>query len=154
MSKFLRTPMLSDLTAIADDMREADRQECRAAAGMSPGLALFLSTQYAEECHTMVAPDGEPVGLCGLTAGQSPEDKQVWMLGTNGLLKHKHTFLTESRKWFEDRARRFILWNYVDSRNAVHIRWLKWLGVQFIGSKTSPFTGTELLLFTKVTPCA
>jgi hypothetical protein len=153
MSKFLRPVRLSDITHVERHMRKADVAECRA-HGLEPGLALLLSAQYSEQNHTIVAPDGEPLGICGLTPGNAPGDKMVWMLGTDGLMKHKRTFLQESRVWIEEQAKRFVLWNYVDSRNTVHVRWLKWVGAQFIGSKTSPYTGSELLLFTKVSLCA
>ena len=78
----------------------------------------------------------------------------IWLLATDGLLPHSRLFLEESREWVESRARRFVLWNYVDARNAAHIRWLKWLGAEFHDTKTSPYTGTKLIHFTKVSPCA
>lgn len=154
MSQFLRPVRASDLTAVTKNMRHADRQECRAAAGMSPELALFLSVETSSEAYTLVSPDGEPVGVCGLSPGNTERDRLVWMLATDGLLQHSRLFLRESRVWVDSHARRYVLWNYVDARNTVHIRWLKWLGATFHGAKTSPYTGTPLLHFTKVNKCA
>lgn len=135
-------------------MRYADRQECRAAVGMSPELALLFSVQSSTEAYTLVSPGGDPVGICGLSAGHGEGDRMIWLLATDGLLSHSRLFLEESREWVEEHARRYLLWNYVDARNAVHIRWLKWLGAEFHGTKTSPHTGTNLIHFTKVSPCA
>lgn len=154
MSKFLRPVRDEDLAWVSRNMRDADAQECKAAAGMAPELALLLSTKVATECHTMVSPSGEAVGICGLGPGLTDNDRQVWMLCTNDLLKHKRLFLEESRAWIEEKSKRYLLWNHVDARNTVHVRWLKWLGANFHGSHTSPYTGTPLLHFTKVTLCA
>lgn len=154
MSQFLRPVRTADLTAVAATMRDADRQECRAAAGMSGELALLASVHGSTEAYTMVAPSGEPVGICGLALGFGLGDRMVWMLGTDSLAAHRRIFLEESRAWVDDRANRYLLWNYVDARNTLHVRWLKWLGATFHGAKTSPYTGTPLLHFTKVTLCA
>jgi hypothetical protein len=154
MSKFLRDVTSADIDYVAAHMRQADENECKAVAGMHKKLALLLSCEIAEEKHTLVSPKGEPVGICGLAPGAGPDDKQVWMLGTTSLPRYKTLFLRESRVWFEEKASRYLLWNVVDARNTLHVKWLKWLGCNFHGQTESPYTRTPLLHFTKVTLCA
>ena len=134
-------------------MREADRHECLAAAGMPGELALLLSVEISEETYTMVNPSGTPVGICGIAEGHTPYDKQVWMLATDELLRYRRLFLKESLKWIDGLTDRYTLWNYVDERNTLHIEWLEWIGCEFHGSRTSPYTGTQQRFFTKVKPC-
>lgn len=97
----------------------------------------------------MVNPAGTPVGICGIAAGHSPDDKQVWMLATDELLEHRTLFLRESRRWIDSYADRYALWNWVDVRNIEHIHWLQWLGCAFPAKRISDYTGTPLLLFVK-----
>jgi hypothetical protein len=150
MGEFLRPVRDDDLRHVATNMRSADRRECYASAGMHPELALLFALSVSEETHTLVNPAGTAVGICGIAAGHTPVDKQVWMLATDDLLRHRRLFHRESKLWFNQLTTKYTLWNFVDERNVVHIRWLKSLGCVFHGSKTSPYTGTQLLFFAKV----
>lgn len=146
---------MADLAYVAENIRQADRDECFAAAGVGPEAALTMSALGAKECLAMLTPDNEVAGICGISPGITPGDRTVWMLGTPLIEQHARLFLRESRTWFDAKCSKHRLWNYVDERNTKHVRWLRWLGVTFLGHKTSPFTGTKLLYFTKdETQCA
>lgn len=129
-------------------MRVADVNECFAAAGMPGELALLLSVECSEETYTMVNPAGTPVGICGIAAGHTPGDKQVWMLATDELFRHRKLFLRESRRWIHSYLKRYRLWNWVDARNTEHIAWLNWLGAKFEAKRISNYSHTPLVLFT------
>lgn len=147
MSKFLRPTEERDIPFVATRLRGADVAECYAAAGMPGELALTLSVRVSEEAFTLVSPDGTPVGICGIAAGHTPADKQVWMLATDDLLKHRRLFLRESRQWIDSYTKRVILWNWVDARNVDHIHWLQRLGAEFSSTRISNYTRTPLILF-------
>ena len=45
----------------------------------------------------------------------------------------QYSFLRENEKVIDFLNTKYkILWNYVDCRNQLHIKWLKWCGFQFI----------------------
>ena len=57
----------------------------------------------------------------------------VWALGSDDLLKVKVGFLRLSKTYLNTLHEDFpFLFNYVDARNKVHIRWIKWLGFKII----------------------
>jgi len=121
------------LEPIAANMRAADAQEVWAASRESPLAALEDSYQKSSFAYTGLV-GGEPVGMFGvgdvnILAGVGAP----WLLGTDGMMKiPKRLFLERSRLMVEGwRARYRLLSNYVDGRNTVSIRWLKWLGFEF-----------------------
>ena len=45
-------------------------------------------------------------------------------------------FLKHCREKVSDMEKRYsMLFNYIDSRNDLHLRWLKWLGFEIINEK-------------------
>jgi len=68
---------------------------------------------------------GEPVGIC-------------WLLGSNDLvnpLSNRTRFIRESEKWLNTLHEHYpTLWNLIDSRNSVHLRWVRWLGFDISNS--------------------
>jgi len=69
--------------------------------------------------------------------GVVPEGKfgTVWLLGTDEIFTHaSRDFLRLSKEWLSEVSAPFeSVGNLVDARNTVHIRWLEWLGFEFIG---------------------
>lgn len=152
MSKYLRPATEADIRTVAENLRDADRDECRAAAGAPAELALWFSVKSSEQSYTLVTPEGEAAGICGLAPGQGADDRMVWMLGTPLIETHARLFIRESRKWLDSLP--YLLWNRVDARNAKHIKWLRSLGAEFHDTIKSPHTGTDLIFFTRKPPCA
>jgi hypothetical protein len=57
----------------------------------------------------------------------------VWLVGTDDLITHSTTFLRHSRQWLATMHEHYrLLYNVIDARNEVHLRWLEWLGFEFI----------------------
>jgi hypothetical protein len=57
----------------------------------------------------------------------------VWLVGTDDLIAHSTTFLRHSRQWLATMHEHYrLLYNVIDARNEVHLRWLEWLGFEFI----------------------
>jgi hypothetical protein len=76
---------------------------------------------------------------CSQSAIQNDQVKigNVWLLGSPGIQDIRYTFLKQCRHWTSVLHKDYdILWNWADSRNTVHVKWLKWLGFRII--QTSP----------------
>jgi hypothetical protein len=116
---------------IASNMAKADRRECEA-AGLGPFRALRGSLERAVVAWTGMV-DDEPVCMFGV----SPVDilggvGSPWLLGTDKVRKYAVTFLRLNKGYIARMLEIFTrLENYVDDRNEVSIRWLKWLGFTF-----------------------
>jgi hypothetical protein len=57
----------------------------------------------------------------------------VWMLGTDGILKNSFGIARATRRYFDTlNDAYFVLWNYIDARNVVSLRWLRWGGFKLL----------------------
>jgi hypothetical protein len=57
----------------------------------------------------------------------------IWLLASDDIHRIRFSFLRESRKVIDFLNQKYPkLWNYVDSRNQLHLRWLKWCGFIFL----------------------
>ena len=89
--------------------------------GVQPTIDIPLGSLRGFCVHFTV-PDGRIAGLAGIE-----DDGRVWMLCTPAILDFPLTFAREAKRFIESRTER-VLWNYVDKRNTVHIKLLKFLG--------------------------
>jgi hypothetical protein len=110
-------------------MRQADRDEIRAASGRSPGAALAFSLRKSSLAYTALI-NGRPEVMFGV--GDINVLARVgapWLLGTEAVRTHYVAFLRASLEWREQLLGRYrVLMNAVDDRNGVSKRWLTWLG--------------------------
>jgi hypothetical protein len=135
---------------VAEEMRECDRQEIRAASGSSPGVALLQSMQASAWKFAAVDEDGLAFAIFGLSESL-PGIGSPWMLATDRFHQHERWALRATRGIVEDMQRRYpLLLNYVDARNARSIRWLKWAGFQIHPAMPFGVEGRPFHLFTKV----
>lgn len=137
-----------DIDHLAPRLRKEDLDEIRAASGLSPREALMLGFAESEECHCIHDTDtGEPVAVFGVVPmAENPSIGIVWMLGSDDLKMHSMCFLRRSAEWVQRLHSRYpLLCNVIDARNEVHVRWLQWLGFQFI--RDIPDYGPEQRLF-------
>jgi hypothetical protein len=130
---YVRAYEPEDADELAPHLREADRREMQAAFGVTLQQSIRLVPDNEILC-TICTDDDKVVGLfgavptCDLSAA-------VWLVGSDALTQPplRRQFLVEG-KTFLDALHRYrpLLWNYVDERNHLHIRWLKWMGFTFI----------------------
>ena len=110
-------------------MRQGDVDEVWAAARQSPASALCASVAASRLCWTFAAGD-EPVSIFGYVPPPSLLGCGApWMLATERLADFPVPVLRASRKYIPlilDECP--ALENWVDARNEVSIRWLKWCG--------------------------
>jgi hypothetical protein len=135
---------------VAANLREADREEVMASTGWSPERALAESLSSSSNAWTGLADDA-PVCIFGV-AGETLLSRTgfPWMLGTDGVATYQRQFLRRNRPLVQIMLSMFpYLVNYVDQRNTVAIRWLKWLGFKMgepepYGVQGLPFLRFEL----------
>ena len=127
-----RLTTFEDIKYLAPRLRQTDKEEILAGIGKTPYHALLIGYLECAIVFTIVNPKNEPVGIFGVTdCGDGTG--AIWLLATDGLAKIQIAFLKECRKVVNVLNKKYkILWNFVDCRNQLHIKWLKWCGFQFI----------------------
>lgn len=132
---------------VAEHMRQADRDEIKAAYGHDPFHALMASTSLSDMLWTGFNKN-EPICIFGVGTQSFMEGTgSPWMLGTDGILACKYAFVYKSALFVDSMLARYRkLSNYVDARNHVSIRWLCWLGFKI--EEPVPY-GLEQLPFHK-----
>jgi hypothetical protein len=117
-----------DAEYLKHKLRSADVQEILANSGQEPYQALLKGYVQSEICFTIVDKEDIPVGMFGVS-----KEGAIWLLASDDIHKIRFSFLRESRQVVEFLNKKYpILWNYVDCRNELHIRWLKWCGFKFL----------------------
>ena len=127
----VRPSIESDCEYLAHNLRRADHNEVKAALGVVSPEALLFSMRNTENPFTII--DGStPAGIFGV-APIEPGVGAIWLLGTDALVRGKWRFLRQSKKWMNHVSDGYdLLFNFVDERNVLHIRWIAWLGFSFI----------------------
>ena len=118
-----------DALELAPRLRMADRREVMASHGHRGLQALENSLRRSEEAWA-VRRDGELLTLFGVArVALLGREGSPWLLGSRSLVHHKRALLHFGRShvagWRESYD---YLENWVDARNALSIRWLRWLG--------------------------
>ena len=145
---YQRLSCLEDIKIIAETMRDEDIAEIKAQSGLDPIASLFYCFFKSRPCMTMISRHGHRMGMWGVVP-ESATSGRIWMLGCQSMLddtKDKRTFLRQSKIELRKILKEYpVLFNVVDARNKVHVRWLQWMGFTFI-KKHSEY-GPESRLF-------
>lgn len=129
MTEYAIVPATSEhARELAMTMRQADRDEAFAQTGQHPALALGMTVGSSVAAWTGLV-DGVVACMFGVTGNEGEEVGHPWMIGSRLIVKHQRAFLRRNRAVVEEMQSLFpVLENYVDERNSIAIRWLKWLG--------------------------
>lgn len=145
---FVRRATLEDAHYVAANLRDADRDEVLAAAGVDPRLAL---PQFIAEGREVWAAGVESNGRAEILFGVDPipyveKAGVIWLLSTPVLYQYPVEFVSRSKELLDKFHERYeLLTNYIDARNSRHIRWLKFMGFTLIrrvdrfGAQSLPF---------------
>jgi scaffold protein Gp13 len=130
---FARAYRSGDEYDLAPRLRQADLQEIQAASGRDPVIVLREGAERSVPSCTIMGNTGYVAGMFGVV----PEGDfgRIWMVGSEELTKAplSRQFLRECRDFVNVMERPYLaIGNYIDERNTVHIRWLRWLGFIFI----------------------
>lgn len=157
-SKYVRETTPDDLVFLAPRLRAADVEEIRAGTGMEPGPALFLGLRTSEKCFTMIDDAQVPLGVFGFVRYKIHGPRTVnsavaWMLCTDRLKENSLKFLKRCKDFFNEETKGYdLIWNHVDARNKLHIKWLKWMGFTFLNAYPAGPKKLPFYLFSKITP--
>lgn len=139
-----RPATIEDAHQLAPRLRLADIQEITALAPIAPLQALLVGVG-GTECLSIVADDGVTIlGLFGIHHHPEfgPQQAAVWLLGSDDLVSIKTELMRQTVPFLTRFHQSYpMLWNLVDARNEVHIRWLKRLG--FVALHLHPHVGME-----------
>ena len=128
----MRMSTLKDVEYLAPRLRFGDKQEILASLGLTPLDGLKLSFSNSTLCLTIVNLKGLPVGIFGI-ADLGGGVGGLWLLASEDLATVQISFLRECKKVIQLLNKKYkILWNFVDCRNELHVRWLKWCGFKFL----------------------
>ena len=134
MKPYHRVSTLDDMVYLSKNLRYEDKREVEA-LGHTPEKALALGFGNSSICRSIIDKHGTPVGVYGVIP-LSDKIGQIWMLGSPGLIKIKTAFLKQSRSEVESMNIMYpLLCNFIDSRNDVHLKWIRWCGFKIIGEK-------------------
>jgi hypothetical protein len=129
----VRPSLEKDAYELAPRLRKADLEEVDAASGENPLEALIRGYEHSYQPFTILVND-RVAGMFGAV----PLDQEfvvgaVWLLGSDDIFNVRMPFARQSRLWVDVVHKPFsVLTNWVDERNCVHVRWLKWVGFKFI----------------------
>ena len=135
-----------DIDIIACDMRPADLAEIAATGTVDPYDALTnCMTLSMPSCYTMTA-DDLPIAMLGTAPVELiPDFGSIWLLGTEEIEEHPVALLRLCKKILPRLMTPYdMLFNLMDVRNELHVKFVKWLGFTFIRER--PF-GPEGLPF-------
>lgn len=132
-----------DISRIAERVREHDRDEIWAMAMQTPDAAMQYGLKYSEVIKTGFI-DDQPVAMWGVVPlSMVPSIGAPWMVGTKDLEQHAFTFLRRCREPLMELFKGYdTLENYVDVRNTMTIKWLKFMGFNL--DKPQPYGPFEL----------
>ncbi|MFO0759483.1 MAG: hypothetical protein U0359_23530 [Byssovorax sp.] len=129
----MRPAERDDADFLAPRLRPADRREISAALGMEPRMVLRRGVQASNPCYAVV--EGTIVfALFGVVPyARDPEIGSVWLLASERLAAHPAFVVRSSKVWIGRLHEHYrVLTNYVDARNEVHLRWLRFCGFTFV----------------------
>lgn len=120
---------------LAENMRWADCEEVWAVGHLYPLQATLLSLEASRDVWTGLA-DGKIVCMFGVGAAMILSTTGVpWLLTTELVNEHAKPFLRRNKKVVKEMRDKYpLLRNYVDERNTVAVKWLKWLGFEVLPS--------------------
>jgi len=157
--KYVRPAILKDALELAPKMRKEDRAEILASDNMSPLQALVVPfTIKGAKIYSIIGTKEEGViGMFGSTPSSEPDFGIAWLLSANNLANnHARQFLKECPYWVSQMGEGYKhLYNFVDKRNWVALKWLQLLG--FTAKEEFPTYGHKqipFLLMMKELKCA
>lgn len=145
----VRDSIRDDAKYIADNMREADKEEIWASHNHKPLDAMKISLDDSFMCLT-VLDKNVPVLMFGIVPESMLGNKaSVWMLATDGINNIKRRFVRHSKAFINMFLYFFpVLENYVHDKNVKSIEWLRMCGAKI--EEAIPF-GAEQKLFRRFT---
>lgn len=118
---------------IGAHMRQSDIDEVRASGSAPPEDVVRQSLQLSSIAFCVESDTHGPCAMFGAAPGGLPGLGIVWMLGTDGIRKEGYSIARKTRTYFDELNREYpVLWNMIDGRNSLSMRWLRWGGFELL----------------------
>lgn len=118
---------------IAANLRSQDLDEIEAMGAVSPAEALHTSISLSSHGYAILDRDENACAIFGAAPHPLPDVGVVWMLGTDAIRTEAYSIAKRTRRYFDELNSVYpILWNYIDARNTVSLRWLRWGGFKLL----------------------
>ena len=129
-----RQAQLSDAADLGPILRKADRLEIQAVVGRDAIETLRDGIASSDPCWTVTDESDVPMALFGVVPDREiPRSGMIWLLGSDRLVDHQVEVLRLSRQWIARLHERYDhFWNYIDARNDVHVKWVRWCGFRLV----------------------
>jgi hypothetical protein len=133
-SAYVTHSNIGDASHVAANLRAADRAELAAITRIAPLRLIEDGILESSRAYTVwIKESGDPCAIFGVRDSGHPGLGIVWMLGTDDLFRIAHKFLRGSRSWIKVLQHDFkVIFNVIDARQDVYIKWLRWLGFKFV----------------------
>jgi hypothetical protein len=151
MTYAIREGRETDLPFIAANLRGADAKELVATYGHPRLLeGLKASFEASDEVCIAVTAEDRPLAIWGRLA-HTRASMVIWCVATHEITKYRKAFVSESlgilRRWFLENPEVSFMFNFAHADNALHHKWLRFMGAQFfppvpsgpLGEPFSPF---------------
>lgn len=127
----IRLTNLEDIKYLAPRLRFADKREILSAIGLTPYEGLYFSFKNSTACFTIYKKN-IPVAIFGVNQ-ITDKLSSIWFLASDGLKDIEIPFLRQCRELVNFLTNKHkMLFNFVDCRNELHIKWVKWCGFKFL----------------------
>ena len=128
----VRRTRIEDVEYLIENLREADKIEIQTANGRPYFETIIRAMEFGDESWSAFA-DDELVAVFGVHINSIVTGSAIpWLLSTKNIYKYKKEFFKYSKPIFKKLIVDVdYMMNYVDDRNVLAKRWLKWLGFKF-----------------------
>lgn len=128
---WIREAFESDIPNVADNIRAEDLLEINSSHhGMTQMEVLTKSFRQSRIYRKVVHEEGYgAIAMFGLASCPIDFRACVWFLGTDRMGLHRKWFMRQSKPVIQEMLeKRSFLYNMVDSRYEMSVRWLQWCG--------------------------
>ena len=135
-----------DSWRLYEDLRVEDMLEV-IGLGRHPREAVERSFEHSQKAYTIMSnTDNNIVASFGVCPTHSERVGCIWLLGTYRMLDIQRTFIRHSREWLNELMGDYnCVVNTVSMSNHLSMRWLKWLGADFL--REEPEGYQEFVIF-------
>lgn len=128
----VRAARPGDGRELAALLRAEDRSEIEAARGPVDAAEVLESAIALPRSEVLlVASTRAPVALFGVSERSRAHGRahaRLWMLGSDEVARRPRDVIELARAWVPALCRDAVGWNWIDSRNEMHLRFLRYLG--------------------------
>lgn len=129
----VRQPKMIDITWVAANLRESDREELKASSGQDPLDSILNSIDKSRECYALIGKDDMCCAIMGVGPSSCDGCHIAWLLGTDDINTERKSFVKITKsiadRWVEQHG---AIGNAVDARAIKSHKWLESIGFEHI----------------------